>query len=57
MTTKMTRTGIDRLLDELQSEFGSEEIWPLLSASERWNLKSPRGICIGVVKSDDIGIT
>src|SRR4051812_33920392 len=43
MTTKMTRTGMDRLVDELQSDFGREEIRPLLIASDRWYLKYPEG--------------
>ena len=43
MTTKMKATGIDQLLNELQSEFGAEKIAPLLKASERWRERNPEG--------------
>ncbi len=43
MTTKSIKTSIDRLLEELQSEFGAEKIEPLIVASERWRQRHPGG--------------
>ena len=43
MTTKSVKTSIDRLLEELQSEFGAEKIEPLIIASERWRQHHPGG--------------
>ncbi len=43
MTTKSIKTSIDRLLEELQSEFGAEKIEPLIIASERWRQRHPGG--------------
>ncbi|MCG7334949.1 ribonucleoside-diphosphate reductase subunit alpha [Sporosarcina sp. ACRSM] len=43
MTIKIAKTGIDRLLDELQSEFGVSKIEPLIIASDRWRQRNPEG--------------
>lgn len=43
MTTTITKTGIDQLIDKLQSEFGAEEITPLITASDRWQQKHSGG--------------
>lgn len=43
MTTTIAKTGIDQLLDKLQSEFGAEEITPLITASDRWQEKHTEG--------------
>jgi ribonucleoside-diphosphate reductase alpha chain len=43
MTTKSMKTSIDRLLEELQSEFSAEKIEPLIIASERWRQRHPGG--------------
>lgn len=43
MTIKIAKTGIDRLLDELQSEFGVSKIEPLIIASDRWRQRQPEG--------------
>ena len=55
MTTTITKTGIDQLLDKLQSEFGAKKITPLITASERWQQKHLREL-VGVGEGDDIGI-
>ncbi|CAM3290023.1 ribonucleoside-diphosphate reductase subunit alpha [Filibacter tadaridae] len=36
MTTKASKTPTEQLIEDLQNEFGREEIQPLLIASERW---------------------
>lgn len=43
MTIKIAKTGIERLLDELQSEFGVSKIEPLIIASDRWRQRNPEG--------------
>lgn len=43
MTTQIVKTGINRLLDKLQSEFGAQEITPLVIASDRWQQKHSEG--------------
>ncbi|MFJ7934159.1 ribonucleoside-diphosphate reductase subunit alpha [Sporosarcina sp. NPDC096371] len=43
LTTKIAKTGIDRIVDELQGEFGAGKIEPLVIASERWLQKNPEG--------------
>jgi ribonucleoside-diphosphate reductase alpha chain len=43
MTIKIAKTGIDRLLDELQSEFGVSKIEPLIITSDRWRQRNPEG--------------
>ncbi|WP_342513407.1 ribonucleoside-diphosphate reductase subunit alpha [Sporosarcina sp. FSL K6-1522] len=43
MATKIAKTGIDVVLDGLQSEFGVGKIEPLVIASERWQQKHPEG--------------
>ncbi len=36
MTTKISVSGIEKLINNLQEEFGAEKIAPLVKASERW---------------------
>ncbi len=43
LTIKIAKTGIDRIVDELQGEFGAGKIEPLVIASERWLQKNPEG--------------
>ena len=43
MTTKIRATGIDQLLNDLQIEFGAQEIAPLIKASERWKERNIGG--------------
>ncbi|MCZ2260264.1 ribonucleoside-diphosphate reductase subunit alpha [Sporosarcina sp. G11-34] len=43
MTTKIKATGIDQLLNDLQIEFGTQEIAPLIKASERWRERNLGG--------------
>ena len=43
MTTKIKTTGIDQLLNNLQIEFGTQEIAPLIKASERWRERNLGG--------------
>ena len=41
MTMNITKTSTEMLLEDLQNEFGGEEIRPLLIASEKWNERHP----------------
>lgn len=41
MTTQIEASGIHRLLNNLESEFGTDKIAPLLKASERWCERFP----------------
>ncbi|MFD1927424.1 ribonucleoside-diphosphate reductase subunit alpha [Sporosarcina siberiensis] len=41
MTTQIKPTSIEKLLNELQAEFGADKIAPLLKASERWRERHP----------------
>ncbi len=41
MTMNITKTSTDMLLEDLQNQFGAEEIRPLLIASEKWNERHP----------------
>jgi len=43
MTTKIKASGIDQLLNDLQIEFGTQEIAPLIKASERWRERNLGG--------------
>lgn len=43
MTTKIKASGIDQLLNDLQIEFGTQEIAPLIKASERWRERNLDG--------------
>ena len=43
MTTQIKATGIDLLLNDLQIEFGTQEIAPLIKASERWRERNLGG--------------
>ena len=43
MTTQIAVTKTDLVLNKLQSEFGTEEMAPLLKASLRWKEKNPGG--------------
>lgn len=41
MTTQIKPTNIEKLLNELQAEFGAGKVAPLLKASERWRDRHP----------------
>ncbi|WP_438314549.1 ribonucleoside-diphosphate reductase subunit alpha [Sporosarcina sp. FA9] len=41
MTTQIKPTNIEKLLNELQTEFGADKVAPLLKASERWRDRHP----------------
>ena len=56
MTTKIIKTNMNSVLDQLQSEFGEEKIAPLIIAMKDGNRKSRRDD-IGMGKGDDVGIT
>lgn len=43
MTTEIKMTKIDQLMNQLQSEFGEENIAPLLKVSERWMERNTEG--------------
>lgn len=43
MTMKIAATTIDRLMEDLQTEFGKEKLTLLIKASERWLERNPQG--------------